>query len=103
MQPGSRRERALSWVTTMGHNFASAFYVAILTGLVAVFGSIKGGSVPIGIAAIILGIIGAIFVRNTPQERGLNPDNVSDEVYKKNTTRHLTILKKQAVGRQRRC
>lgn len=68
--------------TTMGHNFASAFYVAILTGLIGVFGNIKGGCIPIGIACIILGIIGALFIRNTPQERGLNPDNVSDEVYK---------------------
>lgn len=40
------------------------------------------GIVPIGIAAIVLGILGMIFIRNTPQERGINPDNVSDEVYK---------------------
>nr|WP_320133387.1 MFS transporter [uncultured Holophaga sp.] len=67
--------------TTMGHNFASAFYVAILAGLVAAVGNIKGGSVPIGVAAIFLGILGAVFMRNTPQERGLNPDNVSDHIY----------------------
>lgn len=69
--------------TTMGHNFASAFYVAILTGLVSIFGNIQSGCVPIGIAAILLGIIGAVFMRNTPQERGLNPDNVPDAVYQK--------------------
>jgi OFA family oxalate/formate antiporter-like MFS transporter len=69
--------------TTMGHNFASAFYVAILTGLVAAFGGISGGSIPIGICAVLLGIIGGIFIRNTPQERGMNPDNATDEVYKK--------------------
>ncbi|MDD4370070.1 MAG: MFS transporter [Anaerostipes sp.] len=68
--------------TTMGHNFASAFYVAILTGLVAAFGGIGKGSVPIGVATIILGVVGGIFMRNTPEERGLNPDNVSDETYK---------------------
>lgn len=67
--------------TTMGHNLASAFYVAILTGLVASFGNIKLASMPIGAAAVIVGIIGFIFVRDTPQERGLNPDNVSNEVY----------------------
>lgn len=76
-----KRKGIVMGYTTMGHNFASAFYVAILTGLVAAFGSIKGGSIPIGIAAIILGLIGAVFIRNTPQERGMNPDNVSDEVY----------------------
>lgn len=67
--------------TTMGHNLASAFYVPLITYLVARFG-ITGGMLPIGIAAIVLGALGLIFIRNTPQERGINPDNVSDEVYK---------------------
>lgn len=66
--------------TTMGHNLASAFYVPLITYLVARSG-ITGGMLPIGIAAIVLGILGLIFIRNTPQERGINPDNVSDEVY----------------------
>lgn len=69
--------------TTMGHNLASAFYVAILTGLVAALGSINTASIPIGACAVILGIAGILFIRNTPQERGMNPDNVSDEVYAK--------------------
>ena len=68
--------------TTMGHNLASASYVAFLTFLVAAFGTIKTASIPMGVIAIIIGIIGILFIRNTPQERGLNPDNVSDEVYK---------------------
>ena len=67
--------------TTMGHNFASAFYVAIMTGLIVTMGSMNKASWLPGVAAIILGIVGFIFMRNTPQERGINPDNVSDEVY----------------------
>ena len=67
--------------TTMGHNFAYAFYVAIMTGLIATMGSMNKASWLPGVAAIILGIVGFIFMRNTPQERGINPDNVSDEVY----------------------
>lgn len=67
--------------TTMGHNFASAFYVAIMTGLIATMGSMNKASWLPGVVAIILGIVGFIFMRNTPQERGINPDNVSDEVY----------------------
>ncbi len=67
--------------TTMGHNLASAFYVPLITWLVGSFGVQKGVMIP-AIASIILGILGLIFIRNTPQERGLNPDNVSDEVYK---------------------
>ena len=69
--------------TTMGHNLASAFYVAILTGLVAMMGSINTASVPVGAVAVILGIAGLILMRDTPQERGMNPDNVSDEVYER--------------------
>lgn len=67
--------------TTMGHNLASASYVAILTFLVAGMGSINTASIPIGLCCIILGICGILFIRNTPQERHLNPDNVSDEIY----------------------
>ena len=69
--------------TTMGHNLSSAFYVQIVSILIApsVFGSIHMGVIPVGIAAIVLGILGMILIRNTPQERGLNPDNVSDKVY----------------------
>ena len=75
--------------TTMGHNFASAFYVQLVAILIApvVAGTenigehFPGGIVPIGVAAIVLGILGMIFIRNTPQERGINPDNVSDRVY----------------------
>ena len=67
--------------TTMGHNFASAFYVAIMTGLVAAMGSMASASWVLGGAAVVLGIVGYIFMRNTPQERGINPDNVSDQVY----------------------
>ena len=76
--------------TTMGHNFASAFYVQLVAILIApmmagtenIGENFSSGIIPIGIAAIVLGILGMIFIRNTPQERGLNPDNVSDEVYK---------------------
>ena len=67
--------------TTMGHNLASAFYVPFITVLVNTFGVEKGVVVP-AVLSIILGIIGLIFIRNTPQEYGLNPDNVSDEVYR---------------------
>ena len=76
--------------TTMGHNLASAFYVQLVAILIAPLGAgtenigsnFSTGIIPIGVAAIVLGILGMIFIRNTPQERGLNPDNVSDEVYR---------------------
>lgn len=69
--------------TTMGHNLASAFYVQLVSILIGptVLKNIGTAVVPIGVAAVVLGILGMIFIRNTPEERGLNPDNVSDQVY----------------------
>ena len=67
--------------TTMGHNLASAAFVPLITLLVGRMG-IGKGVLPISITAIVLRVVGLILVRNTPQERGMNPDNVSDEVYR---------------------
>lgn len=67
--------------TTMGHNLASALYVPIIVLLVSKY-NVSNAVIPIGIACAILGVLGYIFVRNTPQERGVNPDNVSNEVFK---------------------
>lgn len=66
--------------TTMGLCFSSAFYVVLIAILINRFG-INGGVIPPAAAAVILAFISFIFVKNTPQERGVNPDNVSDEVY----------------------
>ena len=66
--------------TTMGHNLGSAFYVPLISGLIGAFGIAKGMTMP-GIAAIIIAVIAYFIVRNTPQERGMYPDNVSKEVY----------------------
>ncbi|MDR2939739.1 MAG: MFS transporter [Clostridiales bacterium] len=66
--------------TTMGRNLASAFYVPIITWLVGSFGVDRGVMVP-AVASIVLGVLGFFFIRNTPGERNMNPDNVSDEVY----------------------
>ena len=69
--------------TTMGHNLASASYVAILTFLVAGMGSINTASIPVGVCCCVLGLAGLLLIRNTPQERNMLPDNVSEEVYKR--------------------
>lgn len=68
--------------TTMGHNLASAFYVPMISALVGGLGLQVGVLVP-SILVMALGIIGLLLMRDTPQERGLNPDNVSDEEYKR--------------------
>lgn len=68
--------------TTMGHNLASAFYVAAMVGLIGITGSMAKAVYVPGIIAILIGILGYVLIRDTPQERGINPDNVSDAVYK---------------------
>lgn len=68
--------------TTMGHNCGSAFYVPLVSAAIAAFGFARGLSL-LAIIAIVLGIVGLIFVRNTPQECGMYPDNVSKEVYER--------------------
>lgn len=68
---------------TMGNNTASVTFVALYAWLVYIFGDqIRLAVVPVGIGVMILGVIGWLFVRNNPQERGQNPDNVTDEEYR---------------------
>lgn len=68
--------------TTMGHNSGSAFYVPLISFLLATFGYAKGMSFA-AIGAIALGVLGLLFIRDTPQERNMYPDNVTKEVYER--------------------
>ena len=68
--------------TTMGHNCGSAFYVPLIGFTIGAFGFANGMSY-VAVGAIVLGIIGLIFIRNTPQECGMYPDNVTKEVYER--------------------
>ncbi len=67
--------------TTMGHNLASAFYVPMISALVGVLGLQIGVIIPSALV-MILGIIGLLLMRDTPQERGIYPDNASEHQYK---------------------
>jgi len=77
-----KKKGLVNGFTTMGHNMGSAFYVPLISFLIGGYGMSKGMSFT-GIAAIIIGVLGLIFIRNTPQERGMLPDNVTKEVYEK--------------------
>lgn len=68
--------------TTMGHNCGSAFYVPLISLLISMFGYARGMSY-VAVGAIVLGVLGFLFIRNTPQECGMYPDNVSKEVYER--------------------
>ncbi len=66
--------------TTMGHNLGSALYVPMIAALIGGMGMAKGMTFA-GCLSIVVAIVGYILVRNTPQERGMYPDNVTKEVY----------------------
>jgi len=66
--------------TTMGHNLGSALYVPLIAALIGSMGMAKGMTVT-GVAAIVIGILAYFIIRNTPQELGVYPDNVTKEVY----------------------
>ena len=67
----------------MGHNLGSALYVPLIGALIAGRG-MAGGMTVTGILGIVVAIIGFILVRNTPQERGMYPDNVTKKYMKEN-------------------
>ncbi|MCC8140937.1 MAG: MFS transporter [Lachnospiraceae bacterium] len=66
--------------TTMGHNLASAFYVPLITLLVNHLGINIAVIFP-GVAVCVLAVLGFLFIRNTPQERGMYPDNVTEDEF----------------------
>ena len=68
--------------TTMGHNMATGFFVPLITLLVTKLGVTNAVVFP-AVLVVVLAVVGLFVMRNTPQERGINPDNVSDEVYRR--------------------
>lgn len=75
-----KKKGLVNGFTTMGHNAGSAFYVPLITFLLGTLGYKMGMSVA-SIFAIILGVIGLVCIRDTPQQMGMLPDNVTPEVY----------------------
>ena len=77
-----KKKGLVNGFTTMGHNMGSAFYVPLIAFLIGTYGY-RAGMGMASTLGIVLGVIGLIFIRDTPQERGMLPDNVSPEVYEK--------------------
>jgi len=69
-----RRKGFILGITTMGLPAASFLFVPILSAALGGAGLQKGFLI-IGILVAILGIVSWFWVRNTPQEVGLKPDN----------------------------
>ena len=70
-------------VVAMGSNFGTMLFVPLLTVLVGSVG-IAVSSLICGTVAVVVGVIGAVLLRNTPKERGLYPDNVTEAEFKAN-------------------
>ncbi|WP_297720109.1 MFS transporter [Intestinimonas sp.] len=64
-------------VVAMGSNFGTMLFVPLLTVLNGSLG-IALTSIICGLAAVVVGVLGAILLRDTPKERGLYPDNVTE-------------------------
>ena len=68
-------------VVAMGSNFGTMLFVPLLTVLNGSLG-IALTSIICGLAAVVVGVLGAILLRDTPKERGLYPDNVTEAEFK---------------------
>lgn len=84
-----KKKGLVNGFTTMGHNLGSALYVPLIAFLIGAYGMAHGMAVT-GVFGIVLGVLGLIFMRNTPQQRGMYPDNVSKEVYEREYYTHET-------------
>ena len=76
-----RKQGQAMSVVAMGSNFGTMLFVPLLTVLVGSIG-IATSSIICGVVAAVVGVIGAVMLRNTPQERGLYPDNVTEAEFK---------------------
>lgn len=72
----AKKGKALGWAA-MGNNLASASIVIVITVLTNVLGDIKWAITAIGCVMILLSFW-AVFIPDTPQEAGENPDNLTD-------------------------
>lgn len=68
-------------VVAMGSNFCTMLFVPLLTALNGAFG-ISVTSLLCGGAALVVGLLGAALLRNSPSERGLYPDNVTEAEFR---------------------
>ena len=78
-----RKQGQAMSVVAMGSNFGTMLFVPLLTVLEGSIG-IALSSVICGLAAVAVGVVGALLLRNTPKERGLYPDNVDEAEFRAN-------------------
>ena len=77
----SKRLGSVMGLVTIGAGMTTMTYIAAFNKLVSIMGVGKAAFIP-GMICIVAAVLGYLIHRDTPAERGLNPDNVSDEVYR---------------------
>lgn len=70
-------------VVAMGSNFGTMLFVPLLNIFAGTIGIPMGAVLCGGIAAAV-GVLGMVLLRDTPIQRGLYPDNVTEAEYKAN-------------------
>jgi sugar phosphate permease len=63
----------MGW-TTMGINISDIIYLPVLSLLIAGIG-LSGSYILIGIIFIVMAVISFFFIKNSPEEKGIAPDN----------------------------
>ena len=78
-----RKQGQAMSVVAMGSNFGTMLFVPLLNVLAGTIG-IPAGAVICGGVAAVVGVLGMILLRDTPTQRGLYPDNVTEAEFKAN-------------------
>lgn len=67
----------MGW-TTIGNNASSMLMIPLMVALIG-FGGVKLTTLVLGLFLILTGVLNQFFVKDTPEECGLYPDNISPE------------------------
>ena len=78
-----RKQGQAMSVVAMGSNFGTMLFVPLLNILSQSIG-LPAGSVICGGAAAVVGVVGMALLRDTPTQRGLFPDNVTEAEFRAN-------------------
>ena len=78
-----RKQGQAMSVVAMGSNFGTMLFVPLLNIFAGTIGIPMGAVLCGGIAAAV-GVLGMVLLRDTPIQRGLYPDNVTEAEYKAN-------------------
>lgn len=70
-------------IVAMGSNFGTMLFVPLLNILSGTIGMARG-SLICGSVAVVAGVAGMLLLRDTPKERGLYPDNVTEAEFRAN-------------------